>query len=86
VTGRDGMLFSHPSSVSISALSQMVEDQNGGVVLDGGDSYSVGTLDTLYKLTHGGQDPVWNKMEQKMQSGKNVPTAFLVPYNVVNSS
>jgi len=40
VTGRDGMLFSHPSSVNISALSQMVEDQNGGVVLDGGILYS----------------------------------------------
>ncbi len=40
MTGRDGMLFSHPSSVNISALSQMVEDQNGGVVLDGGILYS----------------------------------------------
>ncbi len=84
------MLFSHPSSVNISALSQMVEDQNGGVVLVGGifnyDAPSVGTLDTLYQLPQGGQDAVWNKMEQKMQSGRNVPSAFLVPYNVVNCS
>ena len=80
------MLFSHPSSVNISALSQMVEDQNGRVVLDGGIFNYGEYLGTLCQLPQGGQDVVWTKMEQKMQSGKNVPTAFLVPYNVVNCS
>jgi hypothetical protein len=65
--------------------SQMVEDQNGGVVLIGGRS-SVGYLDTLYQLPHGGQDAAWTKMEQKMQTGRMLHTAFLVPDNIVDCS
>jgi hypothetical protein len=66
--------------------SQMVEDQNGGVVLIGGDSSSAGTLGTLYQLPHGGQDAVWTKMEQKMKIGRYEHTAFLVPDNFVDCS
>jgi N-acetylneuraminic acid mutarotase len=66
--------------------SQMVEDQNGGVVLIGGDSPSVGYLDTLYQLPHGGQDAVWTKMEQKMNTGRRQHTAILVPDNIVECS
>jgi hypothetical protein len=66
--------------------SQMVEDQNGGVVLIGGYSPSVGRLDTLYQLSHGGQDAVWTKMEQKMKTGRAWHTAFLVPDNIVECS
>jgi hypothetical protein len=66
--------------------SQMVEDQNGGVVLIGGESYSVGTLDTLYQLSHGGQDAVWTEMEQKMKTGRNWHTAFLISDNIVDCS
>jgi hypothetical protein len=67
--------------------SQMVEDQNGGVVLIGGRSSSLdGYLDTLYQLPHGGQDAVWTKMEQKMLTGKFDHTAFLVPDNTVDCS
>ena len=66
---------------------QMVEDQNGGVVLIGGYSPSLfGSLDTLYQLPHGGQDAVWTKMEQKMQTGRRAHTAFLVPDNIVDCS
>ena len=65
--------------------SQMVEDQNGGVVLIGGYS-SYGTLDTLYQLPHGGKDAVWTKMEQKMKTRKFNHTAFLVPDNIVDCS
>jgi hypothetical protein len=64
----------------------MVEDQNGGVVLIGGDSSSAGTLGTLYQLPHGGQDAVWTKMEQKMKIGRYEHTAFLVPDNFVDCS
>jgi hypothetical protein len=64
----------------------MVEDQNGGVVLIGGQSSSFVNLDTLYQLPHGGQDAVWNKMEQKMKIGRWQHTAFLVPDNIVDCS
>ncbi len=66
--------------------SQMVEDQNGGVVLIGGDSSPAGNLDTIYQLPHGGQDAVWTKMEQKMQTGRRQHTAFLIPDNIVDCS
>jgi hypothetical protein len=62
--------------------SQMVEDQNGGVVLIGG----LGNLATLYQLPHGGQDAVWTKMEQKINSARWQHTAFLVPDNTVDCS
>jgi hypothetical protein len=66
--------------------SEMVEDQNGGVVLIGGYSSSGDKLDTLYQLPHGGLDAVWTKMEQKMNTGKYAHTAFLVPDNIVDCS
>ena len=65
--------------------SQMIEDQNGGVVLIGGVSMS-DTLDTLYQLPHGGKDAVWTKMEQKLKTKRERHTAFLVPDNIVDCS
>ncbi len=65
--------------------SQLVEDQNGGVVLIGGTS-SVGYLDTLYQLPHGGQDAIWTKMEQKMKTGRYRHTAFFIPDNIFDCS
>jgi hypothetical protein len=67
-------------------LSQMVEDQNGGVVLIGGRSSSVYNLDTLYQLPHGGQDAVWTKMEQTMKTGRWIHIAYLVSDNIVDCS
>ncbi len=67
-------------------VSQMVEDQNGAVVLIGGYSSAVASLDSLYQLPHGGQDAVWTKMEQKMKTGRREHTAFLVPDNIVDCS
>jgi N-acetylneuraminic acid mutarotase len=68
--------------------SQMVETQNGGVVLIGGESLAdfVFSLDSLYQLPHGGQDAVWIKMEQNMQIGRYEHTAFLIPDNIVDCS
>jgi hypothetical protein len=66
--------------------SQMVEDQNGGVVLIGGESSSVYNLDTLFQLPHGGQDAVWTKMERKMKTGRGYHTAFMVPDSSVDCS
>jgi hypothetical protein len=67
-------------------FSQIVEDQNGGVVLIGGESSSIGNLDTLYQLPHGGQDALWTKMEQKLKTGRRYHTAILVPENIVDCS
>jgi N-acetylneuraminic acid mutarotase len=66
--------------------SQIVDDQNGGVVLLGGESSSISKLNTLYQLPHGGQDAVWTKMEQKMKIGRRDHTAFLIPDNIVDCS
>jgi N-acetylneuraminic acid mutarotase len=63
--------------------SQMVEDQNGGVILIGGYSLSRRYLDTLYQLPHGGQEVVWTKMEQKLKTGRERHTAFLVQDKIV---
>ncbi len=63
--------------------SQMIEDQNGGVVLVGGQSLSNPYHDSIYQLPHGGQDAVWTEMEQKLKTGKSHHTAFLVPDNLV---
>jgi hypothetical protein len=64
----------------------MVEDQNGGIVLIGGRSSSLNNLDTLYQLPHGGQDAIWTKMEQKMETARERHTAFLIPDNTVDCS
>ncbi len=66
--------------------SQMVEDQNGGVVLIGGGTSSGGNLDTLYQLSHGGQDAAWTKIDQRMKTGRWKHTAFLIPDNIVDCS
>jgi hypothetical protein len=65
---------------------RMVEDPNGGVVLIGGKLTSSENLDTIYQLPHRGLDAVWTKMEQKLKTGRNSHTAFLVPDNIVDCS
>jgi hypothetical protein len=66
--------------------TQMVEHQNGGVVLIGGAASFDEIFDTLYHLPHGGQDAVWTKMEQKLNTGRHWHTAFLIPDNLVDCS
>ncbi len=75
-----------PELPFVISFAQMVEDQNGGVVLIGGDSSSEDILDTLYQLSHGGHDAVWTKMVQKIKTGRYWHTAFLVPDNIVDCS
>jgi hypothetical protein len=67
-------------------VSQMIEDQNGGVALIGGESSSGDNLDILFKLQHGGKDAVWTRMKQKLKDGRRYHTAFLVPDNIVDCS
>jgi hypothetical protein len=64
--------------------SQIIEDQNGGLVLIGGQSPSVSKLGTLYQLPHGGQEAVWTKKEQMMKTRRYFHTAFLIPDNIAN--
>ena len=66
--------------------SQMVEDQNGGVVLIGGGAHLVGCLSTLYQLADGGVDAEWTEMEQKMNIRRKLHKAFLVPNSSVDCS
>jgi hypothetical protein len=66
--------------------SQVAEDQNGGVVLIGGESNSIANLDTLFQLPHAGQDAMWTKMEQKLKTGRSKHTATLVPDTIVDCS
>ncbi len=66
--------------------SQMVEDQNGGLVLIGGEFSTFKSLDTIYQIPHGGKDAKWTKMEQKLKTGRYQHTAFLVPDNIVDCS
>ena len=66
--------------------SKMVEDQNGGVVLIGGNSKSIGYLKTLYQLPHGGQGAEWTPMVQKLQTVRYYHTAILVSDNIVDCS
>jgi hypothetical protein len=66
--------------------SQMVEDQNGGIILIGGYSSSKEKFDTLYQLPHGGLDAAWTKLEQKLKTGRYFHTAFLVPDHIVDCS
>jgi N-acetylneuraminic acid mutarotase len=66
--------------------SQMVEDPNGGVIVIGGESPEVDYLDTLLQLPNGGQDAVWTMMVQKMKTGRDHHTAFLIPDIFVDCS
>jgi N-acetylneuraminic acid mutarotase len=67
---------------------QLIEDQNGGVFLIGGASIreDFSYIDTLYQLPYGGQDAVWTKMKQKLNTARRFYTAFLVPDNTVECS
>ncbi len=75
-----------PHLIISLCYAQMVEDQNGGVVLIGGQKSSVDYLDTLFHLPHLGQGAKWTSMDQKLNKRKTKHTAFLVPDNLVNCS
>ena len=67
-------------------LAQLVEVQEGGVVLVGGSSTWDEFLDTLFQLPHGGEDAEWIEMEQKLKIGRNQHVAFLVPDSITDCS
>jgi hypothetical protein len=78
-----------PELPLVIAASQIVEDLNGGIVLIGGRSSSGGTLNilnTLYQLSHGGQDANWTSVVQTLQIARYLHTAILVPDNIADCS
>jgi N-acetylneuraminic acid mutarotase len=65
---------------------QLIEDQNGRVVLVGGAAETKLPLDALYQLPHAGLDATWVKIEQRLTTGRGAHTAFLIPNNIVDCS
>ncbi len=65
--------------------AQMVEYQNGEVILVSGSSDKHEMLMTLYQLQHGGADADWTKMEQMLEPkhAAYLAFAFLVPDSIV---
>jgi hypothetical protein len=64
--------------------SEMVNYPKGGVVMIGGQAENNNWSNTLYQLSHGGNDAVWTEMKQKLTTGRNRHTAFLIPDNIVS--
>ena len=63
--------------------SQLVEDGEGGVLLVGGVSRSDGIQNSIFRLSHGGDDATWVELEQKMKIGRYIHSAFLIPDDIV---
>ncbi len=59
--------------------AQLVEGQDGGVVLIGGVRNSIHPSTSLYQLPHAGPGAVWTTMKQELKEGRFSILAFLVP-------
>ncbi len=59
--------------------AQMVESQDGGVVLIGGVRNSIHPSTSLFQLPHAGPGAVWTTMKQELKEGRFSILAFLVP-------
>jgi hypothetical protein len=64
--------------------ASLIEDSAGGVILVGGSSLKFVYLKTLYRLSDAENDSKWVKMSQKLITGRNSHTSFLVPENIVS--
>jgi len=64
--------------------NELVEDADGGVVLVGGYVEDMPYLDTLFHLTHAGEDGKWEELPHKLQIGRNRHIAFMVPDHLAN--
>ena len=60
----------------ITAAS-LVEDNNGGVILVGGQSIENYSLKTLFRLPHA--EGQWEEMNQTLKMGRHSHAAFLIP-------
>ena len=64
-----------PQTICCSAI---VEHPLGGVALIGGRANYSNNIDTIYQLSHAGDDAKWELMPQKLKFARFHPTAFLV--------
>ena len=63
---------------------RLVEDPAGGVILVGGrGDASIGTLDTLYRLSHA-EATEWRLMPQRLKVARKFPAAFMIPDGIVD--
>jgi hypothetical protein len=62
----------------------MVEDPLGGVILIGGESSANKFLDSLYRLSHAGDEAGWIRLSQKLSTGRHSHTAIMVPDSIVD--
>ena len=66
----------------------MVEDSEGGVVLIGGERrLGDGTtiqIDSLFHLSHAGQNSSWVELPQKVKTARNRYVALMVPDSLTN--
>lgn len=60
----------------------MVEYPGGGVLLTGGLNLSGGDIKAIYRLQNADVGSVWETLPATMSKGRNLHTAFLVPYNL----
>jgi len=66
--------------------ASLVEDPTGGVILVGGESENDPYLQTLFRLSHAGDDAEWVEMPQKLKDGRSRHTSFLVPDDITSCS
>jgi len=67
-------------------LAALIEDPTGGVILVGGQSKNDANLQTLFRLSHAGEDAKWVEMPQKLKIGRREHTSFLVPDDITSCS
>ncbi len=65
-------------------VAELIEDSLGGVVLIGGRSETDLYVDSLFRLDNAGAH--WEKLPQKLSSGRQWHAAFLIPDHLTNCS
>ncbi len=62
--------------------AELIEDSLGGVIFIGGNSAKDAYLDSLFRLDNAGAQ--WEELPQKLLSGRDWHTAFLIPDYLTN--
>jgi hypothetical protein len=65
-------------------VAEFIEDSLGGVILIGGRSETDLYVDSLFRLDNAGAH--WEKLPQKLSSGRQWHAAFLIPDHLTNCS
>ena len=72
-----------PELPILTRCSPMVEDEEGGVILVGGES-KVEKTTKLFRLPHAGDGSKWTELPQKLKTGRSRHVAMLLPDNLVS--